>query len=542
MKGKKVEKLISYLAGLEFKGEHLEAEIRNNIGQGMSPFSVRHEINYEDEQMFYDFKFRKDHQFDAYKLEGYKATHRKPIEIEHKVINGIDTGELEERMKKMDWYAHFNNSVKSPDNPKDEKIAKVISDLYELDAHQNIEGIRIQELLQLKYFPESVLDDWLKDLCSKYEQSRKFTATDKGFCNAHLAYHLLSGRLDALYEKLQPLRLDQYPGIDIYSKLETILSGNPDSFQLRYNRNEPEGYVEYSVPVTKEQDAYAADTYTASLIPYPPIEHGVYNGIDSAKLEAMMQEVDWHNDRELFILHEDKEPELLPKVSFIQEQMYRLGQDMVGSDIADKLQLKYWTDASFFEGIIQQTAWDYLETLPKRVQQFPVETSAKTAFNLLNGRAAMHTSRLSPSEKTAPWIRLDFSHKDENNNYPVKSIKGFIIDDLENRLDLLPIDNISYYSNRNALLQGDLLVVPIKDGREVILRANPEQKTIDVYTKDMRPIPLNLRLDPDWKPALIQKENVPEKHQKVPSKSKPKSTHNIFSKQSKKRRRKGRCI
>lgn len=542
MEENKVEKLISYLASLEFRGEKLESEIRKNINQGLSSFSVRHAKDYDEEQMLFDLRFQKDYQFDAYKLKEYKATYRKPIHIEYKVINGIDTGELEGRMKKIDWNLHFNNTQKYPENPKDDQIKKVISDLYELDAHQNTEGIKIQELLQLKYFPESTLDDWLKDLRTNYEQSRKFTATESGFCNAHLAYHLLSGRLDALYQKLQPLKLDQYPGIDIYSKLETILSGNPDSFQLKHTRNEPEGYVEYTVPVTKEKDAYAADTYTASLIPYPPIEHGVYNGIDSAKLEAMMQEVNWHNDRELFILQEDKEPEFLSEVALIQEQMYRLSQDMVGSDIADKLQLKYWTDASFFEGMVQQTAWDYLETLLKRVQQFPVETSAKTAVNLLNGRAAMHTSRLNPSSKAESWMRLDFSHKEDNGNYPMLFIEGFSKKELEDCLDLLPIDNIHFYPIRNALQQGDLLSVQLHDDRKVMLKANPEQKTIDVYTKDMRPIPVNLKLDPDWKPALVQKEKVPEKHQKMPYRSKSKSKHNTFSKQSKKRHRKGRGI
>src|SRR5699024_11589925 len=161
-----------------------------------------------------------------------------------------------------------------------------------------------------------------------------------------------------------------------------------------------------TVPVTREKDAYVADTYTVSLTPYPSIEHGVYNGIDSEKLDAMMQEVDWHNDRELFILHEDTEPEFRPKVALIQEQMYRLSQDMVGSDIADKLQLKYWADADFFEDMVQQTARDDMESLPKRVQQFPVEVSAKTAFNLLNGRAVMNTSQLSSAKKAESWMQI----------------------------------------------------------------------------------------------------------------------------------------
>src|SRR5699024_5526520 len=140
------EKLISDLADLQFTGERLEAEIRKNVSQEMSSFSVKHEMEYDSEKMFYDLQFRKDYQFDAYKLEGYKAIYRKSIEFEHKVINGIYTRDLEERMKKIDWNAHFNSDGKSPENPKDEKIAKVISDLYELDAYQNMEGIKIQEL------------------------------------------------------------------------------------------------------------------------------------------------------------------------------------------------------------------------------------------------------------------------------------------------------------------------------------------------------------------------------------------------------------
>ncbi len=533
MEEKKVEKLISYLAGLEFKGKHFEAEIRKNVSQGMSSFSIKHEIDYDSERMFYDFQFRKDHQFDGYRLLGYNATYRKPIEFEHKIINGIHTGDLEERMKKIDWNAHFNKEGKYP---KDEKTAKIISDLYELDAHENIEGIKIQELLQLKYFPESVLDDRLKDVRTDYEQSRRFTATENGFCNAHLAYHLLSGRLDALYEKLQPLKLDQYPGLDVYIQLETILSGNPDAFELKCARNEPEGYAEYTVPVIRENNAYVTDTYTVSLIPYPSIEHGVYNAVDSEKLEAMMQEVDWHNDRKLFIMHEDKEPEFLPKVALIQEQMYRLSEDMVGSDIADKLQLKYWADADFFEDMVQQTARDDMELLPKRTQQLPIEISAKAAFNLLNGRAVMNTSQLSSVNKAKSWIRLDLSHKDDSDNYPIRSIKGFPKEELENQLDLLPIDNIHFYPIRDALQQGDLLTVRLRDDRKVILQANPEQKIINIFTTDMKPIYANLRLDPDWRPSAIQKEDLPNKNQKIP----PKSKQSHFSKKPKKRRRNGR--
>jgi hypothetical protein len=223
-------------------------------------------------------------------------------------------------------------------------------------------------------------------------------------------------------------------------------------------------------------------------------------------------------------------------VEEIAAQINRLSKDPDGLKIADQLKLKYWTDATFLDNFIEERAWRYLESLPKRIQVFPVEMSAKAAFNLLCGRAILNTAPLRRGEETGTWIRLDLSHKDEDGNYPVKNINGFSIDDLENCLDLLPVDNMSYYSNRNALQQGNVILVPIKDGRKVFLRANPEQRTIDIFTPDMRPIPVNLRLDPDWKPSVFQKEIISE----IKHKTLPETKQNIFSKQSKKHHRRGR--
>jgi hypothetical protein len=536
MDKEKIKELIVYLAGIAFKSERLEVEIRKNIGLGLTYFSVGHQMNYGDEQMFYDLRFRKDHQFGAYRLEGYKATHRKPVEISHQIINGIDTRELETRMKEIDWYDHFTRSEKYPENPKDEGIAKMISDLLELDANRSQEGIKIQELLQFKYFPEQYYDERLKELQSQYDLSSEFIATESGLCNANLAYHSVSGRLDNLYEMLQSLELNQYPGMDVYAKLETILSSDPDAFELKCFRNEPEGYAEYVVPVIKVNGDYFTDNYTLSLTPYPPIDHGVFNGIDTGELEIKMQEIDWHNDLELFIPQEDQEPELKPRVEEIVSQINRLSEDPKDVEAADLLKLKYWTDASFLDNLLEERTWNCLESLPKRIQQFPVEMSAKSAFNLLCGRAILNTPLLRQGKETATWMKLDLSHKDENGNYLVKTMEEFSLSDLEKCLDLLPIDNINFYPIRNALKRGDLLPVQLNDNRKVMLQANPEQKTIDVFTADMQPIYVNLRLDPDWKPSIIQKENAPEISQKAP----PKPKQNSFSKQSKKRYRRGR--
>lgn len=529
----KTNELITYLADIAFKSERLEPDIRENISQGLPRFSVRYERYYGKEKMFYDLRFRKDHQFDAYRLEGYKATYRKPVEIESQIINEVDTRELESRMKEIDWHAHFEKPSNIPD---DRKTAKIISDLLTLDYKHDQEGIRIQELLQFKYFPARYYDENLKELQSQFDKSREFGPTENGFCSSHLAYHLLSGRLDELHEKLQFLELSQYPGVDVYAELETILSRNPDPFELKYLRNEPEADAEYIVPVTKVDGRYSVDTYTATLTPYPPLEHGLYNGIDTRKLEAEMREIDWHNDRELFTLYEDNEPELKAPVEEIISQINQLSKEPNGLQPAELLKLKYWSDASFLDSFIDKRTWNYLESLPKRIQEFPVEISVKAAFNLLCGRAILNTSPLRQGEETGTWMKLDLSHKDENNNYPLKTMEGFSLNDLEKLLNLLPIDGMDFYTIRNGLKGGDLLSVRLNNGRKVLLQANPEQKTIDIFTPDMHPIYTNLKLDPDWKPSVMQKENELESNQKIPSKSK----QNYFSKQSTKRHKKGR--
>jgi len=531
----KVEELIAYLACMEFKDERLETEIRKNINQGLPSFSVRYKRDYGKEQMIYELRFRKDHQFDAYRLEGYKATYRKPVEIEHQIINGVDTGELEARMKEIDWQTHFEKPVSIPD---DRETAKIISNLLTLDYNHDQEGIRIQELLQFKYFPARYYDENLKELQSQYDKIHEFTATEYGLCNAHLAYHLLSGRLDDLCEKLQYLELGQYPGMDVHVRLETILSKNPDAFELKCFRNEPEGDTEYVVPVTKAEGRYAVDTYTLTIIPHPSIDHGFFNGIDTRKLETLMQEIEWHNDQELFTLYEDREPELRPPVEEIVAWINRLSKDPNGIKIADQLKLKYWADANFLDSLIEERAWNYLESLPKRVQEFPVEMNAKAAFNLLCGRTVLNTAPLRREEEMGTWIKLDLNHKDENDHYPMLIIEDFPVSELEKCLNLLPIDGMNFYTVRNGLKQGDLLLVQLNDGRKVILQANPEQKTIDIFTPDMHPIYANLRLDPAWQPAT----RLVEKEQAIPTKKQQETRLHSFLKPNKKKHKKGRRL
>lgn len=513
MNSEQQEKLIQFLAAAGFAGEELEQQLKANIKLNVPRFSIRHAISYGEETMFFDLRFQMVLQFDAYRLESYTATHRKPLLIKHEVVNGVDTAQLEQKMTMHDWDAYFGKRITDP--LVNEAMAETAMALNRLPLGQHSDGMRIQEELMFKYWPAEIYDKVAtQHLRPVYECAREFTATETGLCHANLAYHILSGRLDDLYEKLSFAGLDNLLGLDLHARLEAILSGDPDTFDLKYSRNEPDGLAEYIFPVSKIYGWYSVDTYSLTLTPYPEIEHGNFNGIDTRELEAMMREIDWRNDRELFIFREDAEPDFFPDVSDVQEQVYRLGQDMAGSEIAELLQLKYWQDATFFSDVIPQTAWDTLAELPKRTEVFPIETDATIALNLLHGRAVMDSPPyLLPPDDASTWLRLDLDKRDQNGHYPVQKIEGFGKQELNQLLELLPVSPADFYPVRNSLLRGDVSPVTFRNDVKVLLEANPEQRTINITTSGGRPIHFNFRFDPDWKPDLKSQQMDEKKQQ-----------------------------
>lgn len=516
MTGEQEKELIDYLAGIGFTGQEFTDKLKEKIRLDTPNFTIGHTVFFGEEKMLFNLQFRKDRQFDAYRLDGYQATLRQGPAIEHAAINGIDTAKLEQSFKGGNW--NRISTIRKAHCLENERqdIKSLLSDLWQLTAEPSQKGKEIQDQLQYRYWPEHAWDDAARDLKQIYDWNRSFTVSEYGVCNTSLAYNILSGKLDDLHEKLASMELDQYPGGDLYAKLEKILSGTPDSFELNFHRNQPEGYIEYTVPVTKTNGNYEIYNYDVSLIPHPPIEHGIYSGIDTQKLEEKMKAINWHDDKQLFVFHTNAEPEFLPKVGDVQEEIYRLSLDPVGAEVADRIMLKYWSDATFFDGVIGQTAWDLLDILPKIEYRFTPELNARSAFNLLSGRAVMTTPLSETKDETNEWMRLDLNRKNDQGRYPEKVITGFSKQDMEDQLGLLPINQSWYYGVRNSLLRGDLTSVPLRNGSRLLMEANPEQKTLNLYTQNMRLVPANLRLDPDWKPAINEEKNITQTEQKRP--------------------------
>ncbi len=518
MNEEKIKQLLDYLASLGFNDSRLHENVREKISQNLPQFTEAQKIYFGEELMVYDLRFTRDKETDAYRLKEFKATHWPEIKVDHKIINRIDTYELEEKMRIVNWDSYFGLHRNDLSRQILQNAESITHELNELSKYD--EGRLIQEQLLVKYFPSLVVDPKLHSrITSSY--SHFFIAGENGISNANLAYHTVSGRLDDILGKIEATGIIDFTRRDLYTIVGDQLSVNPKDFTIVASRNKPEGYTSFSLPVKKNSDGFFdVDTYKLTFTPYPEIAHGVFNGIDTRTLERQMRSIDWGNDYELFVFHADREPDLQPKVAEVQEMIYRLSQDNSGTEIADRLQAKYWSEATFFEDMVSQKGWDYLHSLPKITQEFPAQLDAQAAFNLLCGRAILEQVMFPDKPDTGNWIRLDKSIAEPGKQIPLKIIPGFPRQDLERLIRLLPTE--LYLTDRKvvALSLGNCPPAKLAGGKTVLLEANPENKTINFYTMEMRSIAVNIHFDPDWKPK--QQQILYQREQKVLNKPIPK--------------------
>lgn len=511
----KVANLVEFLSSIGFQGEQLELGINKLMELNPAGFKLDHKVQYGEETMFFELQFKKDRQFNAYRLEQYNARHRKAINIESTVINGINSDVLELRMQGLDWETYFKalDTIAPPALRNIEEAKEMLS---KLSVGQNFDGMKIQEALMFKYWPESAFAGQLStydDFRQLYESKRDFHAGESGICNCNDAYMHVSGKFEDLHEKLLWMRLDQYAGIDTYDELTRLLADNPDSFEIKCANNNPEAYAEFLIPVTKTDGSYNIDEYTVSLQIYPEIQHGIFNGVDTLELEKAMQAIDWTNDGGLYVLHDDREPELYPEIDQIQQKMYLLEQDENGAATSYLLQLKYWQYTSFFEAFIKPEANQFLDSLPKIERSFPCEVDASIAWNLLCGRAVLDKNLYPFLPEALGWLRLDSQQYPGERNLAFTEVGTFIHHDLLTLIQQIPILNDRYV--QYSLERGDLVPVTLNNQNKVLLQANPEQKTIDVFTTERRPIAVNLNFDPDWKPAAMLANEIKTQQEKT---------------------------
>lgn len=507
-----VLELIAYLKSLGFEGEKLEADIRQGYRESGASFTVHHRIAFGDEMMRYDLRFVHDRQFMAYRLESYEASHRLPVTIDHGVVNGIDTRALEERMAGIDWVRHFEGTTAG--NGPDDVSEGVESDLWQLNAKPSFDAEDIQSRLMFKYWPESHWDDLVKELRPALERSRTFQAAERGICGAVLAYNIVSGHLDSLYELIKKTGIEKYPGIDLEGLLAANLSHDTDGFEISCSVGEEEGIVDFRIPIEKIDGGYHADTNHATFTAYPEIQHGVFDGINTRDLEEQMKLIDWKADDGLYQFNEHEDVVLLPHVQAIKDSIVRLAGHERTKDIADYLQVKYWSD-SFMEIYVEDETWQ-MKAWDSVKQRFRLSEDTKTISNLLRGGPVHATELKTFGHGTDGWFIIDPSTVSADGLNTMELVKGLTRQQAETMVNMLPLDGTVYVGDIvRSIMQGEQVPVDLigVDGSlRVNVKANPRESRLELQTPDDRPIPFNFRLDPAWtpEPLIAQQETIRE--------------------------------
>ncbi|GEM_PF-961367 len=510
----KEEDLISYLKSLGFEGDILEMDVRIECKEFKGRFTIYHRIPFGEEMMRYELNFIYDKQFEAYRLINYLAAHRSAVEIHHKTINGIDSAELEGKMASIDWdrYFHFENN----ELPPDLDLKPLFDQLWGLSTEDqpDPEGEAIQSLLMFKYWPYQNWMDEAQEQQHKYETSQTFIPTYTGICNAKLAYEIVSGRFDRIYDPIAKTGIEGYSELDLKNLLCFYLSREVEQFEVSCSRQVEQGIVDFSIPVHLLDGEYKATIIQASFTYFPEIVHGSFNGIDTAELNDQMRLIDWKNG-DLYYLNEVEDVVLYPYVQTIKEKIEQLISDENTKNIAEFLQVKYWSD-SFMDMYVDDEVWK-MKDWKSVNHRFKTDEDIRTIANLMQGHP-VHSSmlKITPS-LTEGWCALDPSSLTENGLNPISYTSGVNREQIETMIGMLPHDGTVWIGDIvRSIQQGEKVpvnLVGISGEQQIMVSMprNPQEERLELMTTDGRSIAFNFRFDPDWtidKLNAVKTQNV----------------------------------
>lgn len=491
-----INELLEQLEKLGFP-KSMEEKLHGQIAKRLADFSVHHTEEFREEKMEFNLYFHQDMEKNTVQLLACDAFHCDPVPIEDVTVNGVNTSQLEEKMKMVDWELYFDDAL--PDSLVKDYARSVLDDLWKLSFNDDKNGGDLQKKLEYKYFPQSQWSMEAERLSYVFQSyTKKYYSFDDW--NIHLCYMEMSGRYSNLLDALSQIRLQEvYTGYTEQLRSE-IMEGKKE-FDIRVSYDRPDGLAEINIPIRQTDDAYGIDMYTVEYTPLPEIKHGVYNNVDTKLLEEQMRQINWRDDGALFIFREDEEPKIKSEPALVSEQLFHLSKDLVGADIADLLQLKYFIGVTFFEDNIHQTAWDTLEELPKRTVAFNASTPVREALSLIAGRTVFMGNRDVLSDNNDWWIRYIF---DENQKYNhTEIVKDYPVRALEQQLKML-MPTTFLPNVKKQLLFGETAETRSHAGNQIFVRADPKNKTLRVFDKDKKEIAFNFRLDADWQPKIEQ--------------------------------------
>lgn len=376
----KIEALLEYLFSLGFEGEQLIDQVRRQYLEFKSSFMLRHHMKFGEERMEFNLQFNYDRQFSAYRLSGYEAIHCNPIVIDHRVINGVDTLTLEQRMAAMDWDRLFLE--KGEGLWKDPLASLIWKDLEQLPINNDFDGSIIRDNLLFKYLPRETWSISQEELSEPYEHKQSFVAGDNGLANTLLAYRICSGQYQELLEAIKHTGMELYSDIPIEDCLKVHLSRPQFLFELYATKYGSEGTLDIRTQVICRDDGFRVQSLEATAITYPLQVHGTYGEVDSHDFENAVKMIAWQ-DFEAVLEHDPvKESRIRKEVVHLLVDLTRLWESgSEGQDMAMYFYLRYIQKSDEVNEYISPALLDSVAQLPRRLASFNADTTIDHIYN-----------------------------------------------------------------------------------------------------------------------------------------------------------------
>ncbi|MEZ2442804.1 hypothetical protein AB6805_13865 [Chitinophaga sp. RCC_12] len=493
-----MQRILEDLADRGFNDDQLRREIENKEALGLPAFSIKRERKFEEERMFYRLFFQWTESILGFELTTIHANHRMPVDIDKKVVNGVNSIELDKQMSGIDWIKYWESMLKGQVAMDiSAQAAGCIDNISQLLLYESPDVNLVGEQLMYKHWPPEVFALFSKapeKIHGLYEHNFAFTLKSYADISADLAYLMISGRVDALEMQIADLGLPHMQESAVPSEIHKALKHLPGKQELKFAFATENYYASLSIPLKWNKGWYKVDEYELALTSFPEIESGTYNGIDSTRLDKKLGTVDWRNDEDIFFLASDNRSTFPRDIELLQEELFRMALSPEGKIVADQLMLKYWLCAPVFKDFINPSALELLSGLPMKTYTFSSDITFGKAKNLLLDRPVLEDKK--EYQNTASnWLWLKPSKKGYQQ---LVVLPGISIKELQNLINVLPVDNFSKPDIEHGLITGDRVQTVAKSGAAFYVSVNDTATGIQLFDSDKKEIPFNFNMDANW--------------------------------------------
>lgn len=487
-----IEQVLKQLRDSEYNYPEMLDTVRKMMEDGADQIPARSKYEFGQDWLEIEFDIRRHVETGKYELMGCAATLRRALDVVHRDFYGVNTEQLERSMSEVNWAlpaiseATFD-TVKTELREQYNKLGAALHQLDALQASHQYPGLEIRDQL-LRQFPGAQRWRDLNDppLAPEVETTRYYHPQEITSFSSERIYHLLKADPYSLFARIRKVGFERIP----IQELERIVLLSPSGFHLHEYRFFGNDRLDFTLSVKRDRKhgTYGFETFQAVLLrdlEVPPLKIGP---IDVQMLEKEMAAINWSNPLSGALSDSDCDQLHLRAVLEVFRQLDKWPE---GSQVKDMLAAKYLCNSQYYNGEGSDAFLTELTRQKGDYSKFTGEYTAEEAYHLLNDRSVFN-------EQTGLWVSLDRRERDTvwdgypviNSNYPLHQLEC----DCKSRA-IRGMETGRATNLLSRLCQGERVKIQFINRHSGYVEADPRNRTVRVYDKDLKMIPSNRRMD-----------------------------------------------